>query len=309
MRKTAVCKRAVPVCFQLGIVFVMILFCCISVYADDTSLGRTPDGVFPMQENDVIMESEEITVDLDKNSVECIFVFHNTGTNKNVYMGFPGKINALEDELTSDVNLEISNFKTFIDAKEIRVTHQKSIPNTVINSDNLNYSEYFTFTVPFKANEKLKVRNTYDFIPTYDSIGDVFSGYVLKTGALWKGLIGSAKVTFKLGKIKPYQLENLKPEGFRFEGDNLIWQKKNFEPDYDLEVDYNTYHYSEEFLKDEYTTPDQIAEITQKINSFNNVKKLASRRQYMEMFFRYFNAIRENDDILALYIKGFLTSK
>lgn len=303
MRQTYSCNPIIAVC----IIIVTLLLCCISVNADDTSLGRTPEGVFPLQDNDVIMESEEITVDLDKNNVECIFVFHNTGSSKNVYMGFPGKIEALDDELTNDVNLELSNFKAFIGEKEAQVSHQKSIRNPLIESDNLKYSEYFTFTVPFKADERLKVRNTYDFVPTYDSIGDVYSGYVLKTGALWKGKIGSAKVTFKMGKIKPYQIEALKPEGYRFEGNNLIWEGTNFEPDFDLEVDYNNYHYSEEFLRSEYTTKNQAEGIKEKINIYDNIKKLASGGRYIELFWQYFNAVRVEDTVLSLYIRSFLT--
>jgi len=310
MRQTDACNPITLACIKVCIIFMMILLCCTSVYADDTSLGRTPEGVFPLQENAVIMESEQITVDLSKNSVECIFVFHNTGKSKSVYMGFPGKIyNDADDDLTRDVNLELNNFKTFIGAKELSVTRKKSIPNTAADSGKLNYSEYFTFTVPFKADEKVTVRNTYNFTPTYDSSGNVFSGYVLKTGALWKGLIGSAKVTFKLGNIQPYQIEALQPQGFRFEGGDLIWEQKNFEPDYDLVVDYNTYHYSKEFLKGEYATEDQITEITQKINNYYRVKNFAMRGRFIDLFWQYFEAVNKEDDILALYIRSFFISK
>lgn len=174
-------KVKVSVLIASAIVLCSALFGYISIYADDGSIGRIPDGVFPMQENDVKMESEEITVDLDKNSVECIFTFHNTGKSKNVYMGFPGKLDkTMGGDLTKDVDLELGNFKTFINGKEMPVTRQKGVQNYNTETSNaLHYSEWFTFTVPFKADETVTIRNTYDYCPSYDSIGDVFTGYVI----------------------------------------------------------------------------------------------------------------------------------
>lgn len=288
----------------LAIISLFVLFVCSSVYADDGSLGRTPDGVFPIQENDVEMESEEITVDLEKNSVECIFVFHNTGESKNIYMGFPGKLDkSMGGELTEDLNLELGHFKTFVKGKALPVIREKSVqPYNAETLDVSRYSEWFTFTVPFKADERVTVRNTYDFRPSYVSTGDVFTGYVLKTGALWKGSIGSAKVTFKLGKIQPYQVERLQPGGFKFIDNNLIWERNNFEPGYDLNLDYNTWHYSEEFLKD--MAGDEGAKIKQKIENFNKVKELADKGGTDELLDLYDKAVNERDSILALYIRS-----
>lgn len=290
-------------------VFVLTMVCCTSVYADDTSLGRTPEGVFPVNEKDVIMESEEITVDLEKNKVECIFVFHNTGKSKNVYMGFPGKLSHEEDGsgLTDAANLELKNFKTFVKGKELPVTYEKSTKNIDgETSGKLKYSEYYTFTVPFEAGEKVTVRNTYDFIPTYDSMGTVYSGYVLKTGAMWKDTIGSAKVTFKLGKIKPYQIEKLKPGGFKFVGNNIVWERTNFEPKYDLMIEYNTYHYNKEFLDN--SDNGDTTGIRNKIENYNNIKKLGDKGKTEELLSLYNKAVKEKDTILALYISSFLPS-
>ncbi len=305
MLKLKTCNSVVVVT-----VFLLALFCCTPVYADDTSLGRTPEGVFPMQENDVIMESEEITVDLEKNSVECIFVFHNTGESKNVFMGFPGKLYHEEDGLTDAANLELYHFKTFVKGKELHIAHEKSTKNIDSKtSGELRYSEYFTFTVPFKAGEKVTVRNTYDFFPTYDSLGDVFSGYVLKTGAMWKDAIGSAKVTFKLGSIQPYELTKIKPGGFKFVKNELVWERKNFEPTYDLQIEYNTYRYRTEFLGNITDDENKLKlEIKQKIDSYNKIKELANKGKTGELLALYKKAIEERDSIRALYIRTYLPS-
>jgi len=310
----------------MAIVLIVTLFSFTSVYADDTSLGRTPEGVFPLQENDVIMESEEITVDLEKNHVECIFVFHNTGKNKNLYMGFPGKMfDTMDNGLTNDTNLELSHFKTFIKGKELPVTREKGVQqnnaensdtldtsntsNTSNTSDTSQYSEFFTFTVPFEGDEMVTVRNTYDFVPTYDSIGNIFTGYVLKTGAMWKGPIGSAKVTFKLGKIKPYQIEDVKLGGFKFVGNDLVWERNNFEPNYDLSLSYNNYRYSAKDLSNLTDDVEKLKkEIQQKIDSYSNAKELANKGKTDELLALYNKAVDERDSILAIYIRSYLPS-
>lgn len=288
---------------SLVILLVLTLFIFIPIYADDTNLGRTPDGVFPLQENDVIMEAEEITVDLEKNSVECIFVFHNTGKKKSVYMGFPGQLEGLNHENINVVDLEIRNFKTFINGKKLPVTREKSIKKDTLEHLNMQaYSEFFTFNVPFEADESITIRNTYDFTPTYDSIGNVYSGYVLETGAMWKGTIGSAKVTFKLGNIKPYNIEKLNPGGFKFEGNTLVWERNNFEPKYNLKVTYNTYRYGPDFFSDEA----QKREIYLKKNSYDIAKQLASKNDTKGLLSLYDKAVKEYNSILALYIASLL---
>ncbi|PYG85618.1 hypothetical protein LY28_03306 [Ruminiclostridium sufflavum DSM 19573] len=290
----------------LLVLIILIFFCRIPVYADDTSLGRTPEGVFPILEGDVVMESEEITVDMEKNKVECIFVFHNTGKSKPVYMGFPGKIKDPGSELTDAVDLELRNFKTFVKGKVLPVSLEKSVQGN--NEDLTAYSEFFTFTVPFKEDERITVRNTYDFTPTYDSLGTVYCGYVLETGAMWKGNIGSARVTFKLGSIKPCQIEKLNPGGFIFDGSNLVWHRTDFEPKYNLRVNYNNYRYTSRFL-DDIAGDDKIKqEVNQKVESYGIVKELADRNQTEELLSLYRKAVEEKDAIMALYIRSHLPS-
>lgn len=287
--------------------FILALFCYQTSYADDTSLGRTPEGVFPLEETDVVMESEEIVVDLEKNSVECTFVFHNTGKSKNVLMGFPGKLfDSLDSGLTQEVNLEIKNFKSYVNGNELSVAHEKVDENyNTQPSNGLKYSEYFTFTVPFKEGEKLTVKNYYDFTPSFDSMANVFSGYVLKTGAMWKGNIGSAKVTFKLGKLQPYEIESLKPGGFKFVGGELVWERMDFEPSYDLWLYFNTFRYSQidQFISNYGNSKD---EIVNEIETYKRVVELADKGDTTELLGMYSKAVEQKDSVLALYIESFL---
>lgn len=285
----------------------MPVFAATAGYANDSSMGRTPDGVFPMQENDVVMESEEITVDLGKNTAECIFVFHNTGESKNVLMGFPGKAENNEDGLTDPDNLEIKNFKAYVNGKGLKVTNEKNTENVAPEaSSTLKYSTWFTFDVHFKADERLTIRNTYSFVPSFNSMGDISTGYVIKTGMPWKGPIGSSKVIFKLGEIKPYQIESLKPGGFKYAGNNLVWERKDFEPEYNLSVVYNNWRYSREYSEGGYVSDEENAKIQKKIAEYKNVKLLSDKGKTYELLRLYKTAIDENNYLLALYIRGML---
>lgn len=294
----------------LIMVIVLLLLASSSAFADDTNLGRMPDGVFPIAEHDIAMQSEDIVVDLDKNKVHCAFTFHNTGAGKDVLMGFPGKLRDLEEDQSSEyADITIDNFKAYLKGKSITVKHERSSSkNDLLSSETLKYSEYYTFPVSFKEGETLTVENTYDFYPTYDSMGYIYSGYVLKTGAMWKDTIGKARVTFKLGKIKPYNLEELKWGGFRFEGDDLVWERSNFEPEYDLRVVYNTWKYSKEFEGVDYVEDDMKNDIKKKISLYNNVKRLGESKDVDGLCSLYKTAVQQRDCILAKYIESFFPS-
>lgn len=274
-------------------------------FADDGSLGRTPEGVFPINENDIEMKSEDITVDLESGKVECIFVFHNTGPAKEVYMGFPGKIDEKwGGDNTDPVNLSLKNFKAYVNSEELKVNHEKGIELSDIPWDLPPYEEWFAFTVPFKAGETVTVRNTYDVTFSSDSIGEVFCGYVLRTGSLWKGPIGKARVTFSLGGIKPYQVELLEFGMFTFKDNAIVWERENFEPLYDLRVIYNNFHYSNDFL--EMVSAEESQKIRKRMDDFNKIPDMAKKNDYNGLADMYREASETRDMVLSQYIAGFI---
>jgi hypothetical protein len=273
------------------------------VRADDCNMGRTAEGVFPMSDTDVVMVSEDITVQVEKGEVECIFLFENTGSAKKVTMGFPGKLEPV-NELSLGENLSLHDFKTYIDGKSVPVKREKGIQPTGKEMSDSHYSEWFTFTVPFEANEKKVVRNTYKVQFTYDSIGDVFAGYILETGAYWKDPIGYARVTFDMGQIKPYQIQSLRPGRFTFKGSRLIWERSNFEPAYNLEVMYNTWHYSKEFL--DTLDPDSLKRVQQQIQLFEDIDTYIKSNDQESLAKQYGAAIEGRNVVLAQYIHSYL---
>ena len=275
-------------------------------YADDAVIGRTPAGVYPMMDAKVEMVSEEIVIDMDKNTVECTFEFRNTGEARDVPMGFPGKLREeLGSSFSDDVSLSLDNFRTFVNGEELPVNREKGIQPEISIPD---YSEWFTFTVPFKEGETVIVHNTYDYVPSYNSMGDVITGYVLQTGSTWKGKIGKARVEFKLGSIEPWQIEQLKPGGFIFEGNSIVWERKNIEPAYDLQVLYNTWHYSEDFLAMMEANGEDASDILSKIEKYQEIKQLAQAKDEVTLLAEYGLAAENRDSVLSAYIAGFLSN-
>ncbi len=274
------------------------------VMADDAVIGRTPAGVYPMMDAVVEMVSEDIVINLDRNIVECTFEFQNTGESRDVLMGFPGKLREdLGSSFSDDASLTLDNLKAFVNGEELPVKREIGIQPKIAMPD---YSEWFTFTVPFKEGEKVIVRNTYEYMPTYDSIGDVTTGYVLQTGATWKGKIGKARVEFKLGSIKPWQVEQLKPGGFRFEGNSIVWERANIEPAYDLQLTYNTWHYSDEYLEMMEANDEDASDILFKIEKYKEIQQFAKEKDEESLLIEYGMAAESRNPVLASYIAGFL---
>ena len=275
-----------------------------NVLADDAVIGRTPAGVYPMMDAVVEMVSEDIVIDVNRNTVECTFEFLNTGEARDVLMGFPGKLREdLGSSFSDDASLTLDNFKTFVNGEELPVKRENGIQPKIAMPD---YSEWFTFTVPFQEGEKVIVRNTYDYMPSYNSIGDVTTGYVLQTGATWKGKIGKARVEFKLGSVKPWQVEQLKPGGFKFEGNSIVWERANIEPTYDLQMTYNTWHYSEEFLEMMEANDEDASNILFKIDIYKEIEQLAAEKDEESLLAEYGRAAENRDPVMAAYIAGFL---
>jgi len=260
-----------------------------------------------MMDAEIEMLSEDIVIDMERNTVECTFIFHNTGEAREVLMGFPGKLREeLGSYFSDDVSLSLRNFKAFANDIELPVRKEPGIQPEIPLPD---YSEWFTFTVSFAEDEKVTVRNTYTYEPSYDSIGNVMTGYVLQTGAVWKGKIGKARVEFKLGSLQPWQIEQLMPGGFRFKGNSIVWERTNIEPSYDLKLVYNNWYYSKDYLAMMEANDEDASDILQKIEKYKEIRRLAEEKDEESLLEEYAAAAGNKDVVLTAYIAGFLPGK
>jgi hypothetical protein len=283
---------------SLSILNFIFIFAASNCYADDCSMGRTPDGVYPINDSDVVMLSEDIMVDVENRLVECSFNFKNTGTGKYILIGFPKKTSIDSDNTSTDKH-EISDFKAFSDNVELPVSIDTGIQNLSIYTPSYpNYSEWYIFNVYIKENEIKNIKNTYKVEFTSNSQGDIYAGYIIKTGAYWKDKIGHAKIYFNMGTIKPYNILNLYPNNFRFDGNNLIWEKYDFEPEYDLQVVFNRTIGENSKSLDEQQYKKYIEE-KEYFKSLEMKMKNANEANLLEM---YNEAVNNNHPIAAQYI-------
>jgi len=208
---------------------------------DDARLGRYGETVSPVNDADIVMQSEYVNVRVSKLNSEtsCEFVFVNgSGSEKTILMGFPdggdaGGTAAAGTGLNEDYGLY--DFTVSVDGMPVDAKHEKGI-KPAGSPDRLNFPYWYTWEVNFKPGEKKTVKNTYRTSNTSRSNGFMQCGYVLATGASWKDRIGYAKITFDFRDIRLYQLESINPGNFRIEGNKLIWEFSDFEPDRNISL-------------------------------------------------------------------------
>lgn len=174
------------------------------VSADDGFVGIVGYGAEPLQSNEVIMAAErvDITIEDGKAEVSCVFTFTNTASDATVVMGFPQMKRWRDLDQT-----ELLDFTANVDGVALPVTFRPQVEPTPQTLDGLNaggdppessrYEGWHTFEVAFAAGQTRVVSNSYHGLISGTSDGQEHFGYVLHTGASWKGPIGVADVVVR----------------------------------------------------------------------------------------------------------------
>jgi len=280
--------------------------------ANDAVLGFTPDGVYPVTQSDISMMEEEINIQLvshAKAKVTCRFVFRNFGSARTVLMGFPAQLDEETSDLSPEEVLRVRNFTARDEDGDLEVTLEDTIPDPPVKKRNgaEKYRKWYCFRVNFGKDEEKTLYHTYEISFPYDSLGFVDLGYILETGALWKGSLGHSKVIFDLGDIPGYAIESVYPNNFyRLEGNRLIWERWDFKPAYNLWVTMNAYHYTENWIKDCEAAglTDEIKRIRDKMELFSIPAETI--RENSEVYYEKYKALVKSDPVCALYIKSAL---
>lgn len=222
-----------------------------SALADDGSLGGTGETVYPLKNADIAMQREAIDIRVGEgmSRVTCRFYFKNTGKDAKVLMGFPSFYDSFKlpdggaytkEERGGDISLY--RFRTYINGRRIPVAKKKGMPQTEYNQGGDYYPVWYTWNLRFKRSQALKVENTYRCRNFGISDGSEGARYILKTGALWKGVIGKIDIRMAIDHTDPsclsLQEDDLMPD-YCTEGGVLVWSKRGFEPDRDISVYFN----------------------------------------------------------------------
>lgn len=206
----------------MALLFVLAIFSSInysSVKADEGAIEETAYNIIPVNSSQIELEKEDLKITLTDNRtvyVDAIFIMKNTGEKINQKMGFP-----------SEQPLETPfSFKVFVNGKELPLSN---VEEKVSGSNVWEIS-----TIPFNKGEEKTIRVTYTFhLYSYSFT------YILKTGATWKGSIGSLDITITLpGKATPPFLLKALPSGYTVKGNDIIYRLKNYEPDQNIVVDF-----------------------------------------------------------------------
>ncbi len=213
---------------KLALVLIVLLFVLAifsstnygSTKADEGAIEETASNIIPVNSSQIELEKEDLKITLTDNwtaYVDAVFIMKNTGEKVNQKMGFP-----------SEQPAEIpSSFKVFVNGKELPLSN---VEEKVSGSNVWEIS-----TIPFNKGEEKTIRVTYVVEHLY---GYSFN-YILKTGATWKGSIGSLDITITLpGKATPPFLLKALPSGYTVKGNDIIYHLKNYEPDQNIVVDF-----------------------------------------------------------------------
>lgn len=240
------------------------------VFANDCVVGRSPEGVYPMTDEDIIMVDEDIRVYPLEGRAECTFEFLNTGEEKDVLMGFPCERIPDPDSILGDTS--IRDFTAEDESGVLKVESDNGIkPPKSFDSRFDDYSSWFTFSVHFKKGQRKIIKNTYKFSMSKYSTGTDFVGYIIKTGSVWKDNIGHTKVTFYIPGLQPYWIEHLiGGPYFRFEEDKIIWERSDFEPVEDLGIYFMNYDKLINFYEDEIEIKNYLIEQEEELSNLQD---------------------------------------
>lgn len=134
-------------------------------------------------------------------------------------MGFP--VDRADRQQENRGDPELHDFRTWVDGSPVTVQREGG---------------WITWSVPFEAGQTRTVRNSYWAGNYHNSVGMVSTGYILKTGATWKGPIGEAVIIAEFQSIWPGQVDGALPSTYRWEGDRMVWRMREFEPDRDVVI-------------------------------------------------------------------------
>ncbi|NLD49412.1 MAG: copper amine oxidase N-terminal domain-containing protein [Clostridiaceae bacterium] len=272
------------------VIFYILALCAtmhsvMPIYANDASMGRTPEGVYLMNNDQIAMTSEDIKIYPFKGFAECTFEFINYGEATEILMGFPATLKEdLVDPIMQDIErTALKDFTAADESGSIEVKLEKGTPKY----DDSNYSLWYTFKVKFNKGEKKVIRNTYSFENTYYSNGDISTGYIIDTGAGWKDKIGHAKVTFFTPDTEAYEITSLRGDPYFSLGDGvIIWERYDFEPAKNIEILINTI-LSEEHINriDDHQYKDSLLELKGKLEILQSSIFTMDRDSLIKEFF------------------------
>lgn len=233
----------------------------VPVSGDISASSQSSMKLSAIQEKNISMDEETVRIeetDSGSYNVTCSFTMssHSDKVLKRL-IGFP----IVEPEF--DYSMARS-FKVKVDGKKMQTkiqmlrdskTWEEKLYGSHDHGD-LNYPGYVVWSVVWKPKQTIKIICTYDAgIPviTYYGLSVMYRlKYIVRTGALWRGPIGKARISVKFtGNFKDFNLRNqyatndssksllhiTYPENAEWiSNDEIVWHFKDWNPDKDIVI-------------------------------------------------------------------------
>jgi hypothetical protein len=214
------------------------------VQADDSVYMGSGYQVYPIQNSDVQLVAETIVITDNyafgrapsfgdnRFIINVDMTFKNQGPDTTLQMGFP----VMADDEAGEVD---THFRTWVNGKEVTITKKQGVPNP--QKDGWHFSKtVYAYAVSFKKGETKEIKHSYNVGGRDFNTGRWELRYILRTGALWKGVIEDFSLIYKTNIAKVKDIIGFLPREQRavLKGNELdfLWNFKNYKPQNDFLV-------------------------------------------------------------------------
>lgn len=230
------------------LLFLLGLHTSLSI-ADDGAFDGDGANVYPIKNSDIQMVSETILMRFDENKlrwfVDVTMNFHNHGPETAIQMGFPFTEPYSPDGDEGDgvsgqkKKGPAYNFRSYVNGTEVKTTTKKGTLNPKLPND--LFTQVMTFVVRFDVGEDKVIRHTYQIGGESSSDRTQIVKYILRTGALWRGVIESCQIKVEMPEKAAQRFHIVSPkehQAIRNEGViELTWDFKNLKPYFDIRLE------------------------------------------------------------------------
>jgi len=226
----------------LLLAIVLLAYTPAIVHADDSVYLGDGYQVYPIQNSDIQLVREAIVITdnhafghnlkklTERFTITVDMTFKNHGPDTTVQMGFP----VMADDEAGEID---THFRTWVNGKEVAITKKQGIPNPL--KDDWHFSKtVYTYPTSFKRGETKKIKHSYNVGGTDFNTGRWELRYILRTGALWEGVIEDFSLIYKTHIAKTKDIIGFLPREQRavLKGNelDLLWNFKNYKPKKDF---------------------------------------------------------------------------
>jgi len=213
--------------------FGLMVMAALSLPAEITANGATFGGegqvVYPINSNDIELSYEQIFMKFPEAGgieADCYFHLKNFGPDQEVQIGFPDNRSDWGEEIRTISVYDLNS------GTSPQITKKKGKESS---------ERVFVWKTHFKSGEKKLLNVKYNFGLSYaDGFPGCRFGYILETGAYWRGPIKKADIYIDFGDKIVRPVLNISPHNYLYTGSRVEWHLENFEPQFNIQIEFGS---------------------------------------------------------------------